>query len=365
MSIHRRTRGNGTTAWIVRWKDSAGQRSRSFDRKADAETFERERRRRAQFGPAFGHELNRRQTTLDDFVRTGFRAYAATLAPASRRLYGWALTNHLQELLDEPLVALTVPRLAEHQQHLLEHGRTINTVRQAMVKLSGILQIAVEHGHIAANPVHSLRKVPAEQRDEVRALAPEQLEQLIGALAGRDRILVVLAGYFGLRPLEARMAAWAAVGDGTFTVGRARTKRSAARTRTLSGPDAAFHELRTWRMASGRPDAHEPIVGPMTASALNQWTWKVLQPVARSVLGEEITLYTLRHTHASALHYCGFTVPAAARRLGHGGPLHLRTYAHVIDALEGRPRYADLDALIAAAREPGRHTSSIATPQNR
>jgi integrase len=117
-------------------------------------------------------------------------------------------------------------------------------------------------------------------------------------------------------------------------------------------------------MASGRPDPREPIVGPMTASALNQWTWKRLQPVTRSVLGEEITLYTLRHSHASALHYCGFTVPAAARRLGHGGALHLRTYSHVIDVLEGRPRYADLDALIAAAREPRRHASSIAAPGN-
>jgi hypothetical protein len=45
----------------------------------------------------------------------------------------------------------------------------------------------------------------------------------------------------------------------------------------------------------------------------------------------------------------GFTLPEAARRLGHGPGLHLQTYAHVIDALDGK-RYADLDALIAAAR---------------
>ncbi|HYM58199.1 MAG TPA: hypothetical protein VES79_09570 [Solirubrobacteraceae bacterium] len=43
-------------------------------------------------------------------------------------------------------------------------------------------------------------------------------------------------------------------------------------------------------------------------------------------------------------------LPAAARRLGHGGALHLNTYAHVIDALEGKPRHAHLDALIAVAR---------------
>jgi hypothetical protein len=59
--------------------------------------------------------------------------------------------------------------------------------------------------------------------------------------------------------------------------------------------------------------------------------------------------YTLRHKHASACHYARFTVPEGARRLGHGPGLHVETYAHVIDALGGQ-RYADLDALIAAAR---------------
>ena len=59
--------------------------------------------------------------------------------------------------------------------------------------------------------------------------------------------------------------------------------------------------------------------------------------------------YTLRHSHASALHYAGFTVPEAARRMGHSAVKHLDTYAHVIDAISGQ-RYPDLDDLIAAAR---------------
>lgn len=63
-----------------------------------------------------------------------------------------ALELHLSELLDEPLVALDVPRLAAHQQHLLEHGRSANTVREAMTRLSGILQVAVEHGHVPGKP---------------------------------------------------------------------------------------------------------------------------------------------------------------------------------------------------------------------
>jgi hypothetical protein len=57
-----------------------------------------------------------------EFVDGGFRAYAATLAPKTREHYDWALQHHLRELADEPLLALDVPRLAMHQQFLLERG---------------------------------------------------------------------------------------------------------------------------------------------------------------------------------------------------------------------------------------------------
>jgi integrase len=346
MSIHREGK-----KYRVRWRQGDRQHSRSFDRKADAELFEAELRRRRQLGPTLARDVLQTTVTLDEFVRTGFRTHAATLAPASRRHYRWALENHLTGLLDVPLAAIDVPMLAAYQRRLLDTGRTSNTVREAMTKLSGILQIAVEHGLIAANPVHSLRKTPLEPRDEVRPLSPVDLERLIAALNGRDRAIVVLAGHLGLRPIEVRMAPWNAFArDSTFTVGRARTKKTAARTRVLAVPQATMLELRRWRMEAGRPDLDEPIIGDATASALNQWTWKTLKPKVADILGRhDVTLYTLRHSHASALHYAGFTVIDAARRLGHGPGLHVKTYAHVIDSL-GTDRYPDLDALIAAAR---------------
>lgn len=84
----------------------------------------------------------------------------------------------------------------------------------------------------------------------------------------------------------------------------------------------------------------------------------MLRSAAETATGgrEDVTLYTLRHTHASALRYCGFTVPEATRRMGHGPGLHIETYAHVIESLSGE-RYADLGALIAGAR------SSVVFPQ--
>jgi integrase len=335
MSVHKR---NGK--WQVKWQEPGGrQRSRTFDRKGDADRFDAEVRRRKQLGPHLVAELGRSALTLDQFVHNGFHTHAATLAPPTRDKYVWA-SGYLTELHDEPLIAIDVPALAAHQRLLLDRGATPSTVREVMARLSGILQVAVEHGHLPANRARGLRKVPLEAADEVDPLAPAELERIITGMAGRSRAIALLAGHIGLRPLEIRRAPWDAFDGSTLTVGRARTKRSAARTRVLDVPGVTARELKAWRLESGGR-GEDPIIGEMSQNAMRLW--------ARRALPEGVTLYRLRHTHASALHYCGYTLPAAARRMGHGAQLHLRTYAHVIDAL-GKARYADLDALIAAAR---------------
>jgi integrase/recombinase XerC len=347
MSVHKQPNGK----WRVMYRVNGRQRSRTFDRKGDATTFDAEIRRRKQLGPALAAELDRSTLTLDGYVRGPWRAHAATLAAPTRAKYAWALQKHLTELLDEPLLVLDVARLAQHQRLLLDRGATPSTVREVLARLSGILQTAVEHGHLNANAARALRKVPADVGDEVRPLAPSELERLVAGLEGRDRAIVLLAGHLGLRPLEVRAAPWSAFDGSVFMVGRARTKRTARRTRTISVPDMTARELKAWRLRSGRPGDDQPIIGVMTANAMKLWGRRVLRPAAKAATGgrDDVTLYTLRHTHASACHYAGFTIPEAARRLGHGPGLHVETYAHVIDGLNGR-RYADLDALIAAAR---------------
>lgn len=144
---------------------------------------------------------------------------------------------------------------------------------------------------------------------------------------------------------------WSAFDGTTLVIGRSRTKQTARRTRTIRVPAATARELKAWQLQSGRPAAAEPIIGAMTANAMKCWGRGSLRSAAKTATGgrEDVTLYTLRHSHASACHCAGFTIPEAARRLGHGAGLHVETYAHVIDALDGQ-RYENLDALIVAAR---------------
>jgi integrase len=113
-------------------------------------------------------------------------------------------------------------------------------------------------------------------------------------------------------------------------------------------------ELKRWRLEAGRPGDDQPIVGEMTENATKLWSRRHLP----------LRLYDLRHSHASALHYAGFTVPEAAERLGHGPALHVETYAHVIRSMSGK-RYSNLDELIAAARADRRfHLGSISAAQS-
>jgi integrase len=361
MSVHRRDNGR----WEVKYRIAGRQRSRTFDRKGDADRFDAEVKRRSQLGPALARELDRSTLTLDGFVRDGFRTHAVTLAPATRAKYAWAIEKYLTALVDEPLLTLDVPRLAAHQQLLLDRGASPQTVREVMAHLSTVLQVAVEHGHLPANPMRGLRKVRLDAKDDVNPLSPVELERILDALDGRDRAIVLLGGHLGLRPIEIRQAPWSAFDGATLTIGRSRTKRTAARTRTIAVPEITARELKAWRLQAGRPSSDEPIVGPMTQNASKLWGTRVLRPVAKSITGrDDVTAYTLRHTHASALHYCQHTIPEAARRLGHGPGLHVETYAHVIDAISGK-RYADLDALIAAAREDPMFAESSLTSGQR
>jgi integrase len=348
MSVHRRGK-----KWQVKWREDGQQRSQTFDRKRDADLREAEIRRAKQLGPRALREVTARrdEITLRAFTKTGFRTHSATLAAKTRRNYVWALEHHLGELLDLPLVEIDVPRIAEHQLFLADHGRSVATIRGVIKHLSGILQVATEHGLIQGNPARAVRKPLADVRDEITPLSPVELEAIIAALSGRERIMAVLAGHLGLRPLELRLVLWSALTEGTLMIGRAQTKRTAARTRVITVPAATMLELKRWRLESGRPDDDQPIIGPMTQGALHNWASKRLRAPVKAITGrDDATLYTLRHTHASLLHYCGHTVPSAAKRMGHDGITHLQTYAHVVEALEGQPRYADLDALIAAAR---------------
>jgi integrase len=345
MSVHSR---NGR--WQVKWQDASGQHSRTFDRKGDADLWDGEVRRAKALGPHMYRELQRGSETLDQFIRGPWADRAAGFRPKTRLGYDWAL-KHLDGLLDEPLVLIDGARLTRHQRQLLDAGMTPNNVREVFTRLGAILQVAAGSA-IPYNPVRTMQKVPRDPRTPIVALAPAELEAIIRHAARRDRAILVLGGYLGLRPIEIRKVAWARLRDGGFVIEQGDTKPS-AKPRTIEVPAAATHALREWRLEAGRPADREPIVG-LSVRNMNEWNVR-FRRLAREALGrdvEHLRTNSLRDTHASLLHYASYTVPEAAARMGHTAAVHWEHYARVIEPLGGQ-RWPDLDALIRAAREAG------------
>jgi integrase len=349
MSVHKRKGKRGDT-WFVRYREGGRQVERGgFPRKGDAEDWEL-RYTRQKLGLPVQELVS--GMTLAQFIETAWQTHVVTLelSKGSREKYAWALEVHCKELLDRPLAALTVPALAAHQQIMLDRGASANTIREVFMYLGRVLQVAVMHGHLKnGNPARGVLKAKRHRRREKPALTPHELETLLLGVTGRSRAIVVLGGWLGLRPLEIVRARWDMLVDGELRIGSADTKTTAAWARVVKVDRLALAELRAWQLESGGR-GRDPIVGDMTENALKLWGSKHLRPRVSEVTGGRIakaSTYTLRHTHASALHYAGFTVPEAARRLGHSNETHLIYYAHVLDM--GGERYADLDALHVAA----------------
>ena len=349
MSIQKRPDGK----WQVRWRDGSGrQLARNFDRKQVAVKFDADLKLRRRH-PRLAAELEHERMTLKQYVDGPFQVHAVTLATPTRDKYRWALEKHLAPLAHEPLLAIDAIRIGEIQQAMLEGGATPATVREVLTRLSGVLQTAVGQGVIPANYARAVRKVAADPTDEVKALAPAELEALIAGADGRARAIMLLGGRLGLRPGELRLVPWTAIADSTLTVSKTIAKRTASRTRVLELDAYTSRELKEWRLEAGRPHPDQPIIGDLTANALKLWGARWLRPrIAKASSGriDDATVKTLRHSHASALHYAGYTVPEAARRMGHGPGVHIDTYAHVIDAMAGT-RYDGLEALYTAARQ--------------
>ncbi|MCP9488821.1 MAG: site-specific integrase [Solirubrobacteraceae bacterium MAG38_C4-C5] len=389
MSVHRQTDG-----WRVKWREGSRQRSRTFERKRDAEVWDAEVKRRRQLGPLAVQQLTERGPTLGEWITQRWsREHGATLAKRTRDRYASSYELHVAPWLDDvPIRELTVSRLRAWQAERTAQGESADTIQKARTFLSSVLRHAAESEAIPANPLALVRAPRAEHREEVVPLAPatveairavlaapmpvavaerahgtrrcrayEQPDQRSAAIRQRDACLVCLLAYSGLRPSEAGALRWADVRDRTLLTQRATeadgtvksTKGRKARTVRLLAPLAT--DLREWRMAAGRPP-DTALVFPRSDGAAwtkedwGNWrsrTWRAgcershLDPVPRP--------YDLRHSFASLLLAEGRTIHYVAAQLGHSPALTLGTYGHVLaEYAEGDS--IDVEAEIVKAR---------------
>ena len=400
MEIQKRILSDGSVRWKVRWRQGGRYRARTFDRKGDATNFAADVRRRQQVGTLATIDSGR--ITLAEYVsETWSKAYRASLSESTRRRYGYLYDRHiLPELGPLTLIEITPDVIARWQSDRLAAGGGPVAVRNAATLLGGILQRALESGHLQSNPARAVRKSAVPRRKEVRPLAPAVVERMRRVASPRDAVLISVLAYAGIRPGEALALQWRDVRDQTILIERALslgkeddTKTDAHRTVRLLAPLAA--DLREWRLRSGRPGAHSLVFPsrsgqPWTLAAYQSWRRRAFRralslaqadadsdpiertcpscsaapgrpcqtPAGRVLKQPHVARgrpkvagrpYDLRHSFASLLLHEGRSVIYVSRQLGHDARLTLSTYGHVIDELEHVPRI-DAEAAIAEAR---------------
>lgn len=364
MAIRRVQRKRGPS-YVVTWRESnRRQRSRSFDRKKDAEAFEAKIRIAKRRGDL--DDLDAGKQKLADFLAEYWRLDAEPrLSPKTLALYKSWRARHIEPQLGKvELRRLTPERIVRFQAQLLADGVSGPTVHKLLVFLQGVLDRAVEWRKIQANPVRAVRKAKQPQRRTIHPLGPEEIEKLRGCLLKRDRrrdaTLVAVLAYAGLRPGEALALTWGDVRQKTLLIDKAvaggrvqGTKTRRTRTVNLLQPLAA--DLAEWRLTSGRPDDAAlvfptPAGNHWNAHDWQNWRNRVYVPAAEAVGLATKRPYDCRHAMTSLLLAEGRNPIEVAEQLGHSPTMTLDTYGHVIDELRGKPN-APAEARIRAARQ--------------
>lgn len=344
MSVEKISRRSGSRAYCVRWREHGRNRSRTFDRRPDAEIWDLEVKRRQQLGPLATQQLTDRGSTLGEWIVERWTPeHGVTLEQSTRERYANVYALHVAPTLDDvPLSGLTVSVLRRWQAGLIAGGMAPGSVHKCRTFLSSVLRHAAESEAIPANPLALVRAPRAEHREQVQPLAPATVERIRMTLDAEHAAIVPVLAYAGLRPGELRALRWGDVRERTILVqrgadptGKAKvTKTRAVRTVRLLAPLAA--DLKEWRMASGRPRDTALVFPNATGEGWTKDEWDVFRRRAWSTASKRAGLasvprpYDLRHSFASLLLAEGRTVHYVAAQLGHSPALTLSTYGHLI-----------------------------------
>ena len=362
-SIEKRAR-SGQVRWYARYRDPSGkQRTRTFDRKADAERFlttvESSKLVGSYIDPAAG------RLTVETWA-TRWLDGQTHLKPSTRERYAGILREHVNPRWGTTKLADVSHGEVQTWVSQLAATRSAATTRKVHRVLSLVLAMAVKDGRLVRNPAAgvSLPRVAAAER---RYLTHSQ----VGALAeacGPYRLVVLFLAYTGVRFGE--LAA--------LRVGRLDLMRRRA---TIAESVTLVRGVQTWGTPKGHERREVPIprflVDELAAHVAGEPPDALVFPAVkgralraqvfqRAVLtdaAEKLGIdglhpHALRHTAASLAIASGANVKVVQQMLGHkSATMTLDLYGHlfpdqldeVADRLDAAARAADVYPLCTGA----------------
>ena len=292
---------------------------------------------------------------------------ANEIQDATMRNYRIQANTHIIPALGGIKVSeLTTYRVQAWINSMAEQGLAYSSIRLAYVVLGGALTWALEANQIARHPYigTALPKKLKAAKAEMKVFSPEEMHRFLAGIDqqrapyARYTPLFSVLLYCGLRPSEALALKWQDIDMTTrqLAVRRALMQvssgkwierpfaKTAAGTRTLTIPGAAFDTLRQHRVAQAREQleagpawqANDYVFSTHTGSHLSPHNvsrvWKKLCTLTGVPV---IRLYDARHTATTLELMAGVDVKTVSRRRGHASAAFtLDTYGHVIDAMD-------------------------------
>lgn len=360
-------RGGKKAGWRALYRDNDGkQRSKSFDRKADAAKFlatvEADQLRGTYVDPRAG------KITLNEYAETFMAAQVwreGTRAKAQSQV-----DNHIGPALgNRQLATITRTDVQAFVASLTAKGLAPTTVQGIHVRLVSFFEAAVYDGKIVRSPAVKIRlpKTIKTAASQVVALDLDDVRRIAEAAPPHLTALVWLIATAGLRPGEAAGLTVERVNflQKTIDVDR----------QLLTPPKGLPHLGPTKTRASVRKvpindlllaelnrhmQDHRPVEIELGARLI--FTNSEGRPLRRGLLGgtwrtirhdlelpdEARGWHSLRHTYASALIHAGLSVKTVQARLGHASAMEtLEVYSHLWPDSEDDTRAA-IDGWLSA-----------------
>jgi integrase len=361
-------RGSGKR-WRVRYLDPAGkERSRSFDRKADAERFMNATAADVARGtwtdPAAG------KLTLRRYFTETYLPSQVTEATSIQSMESRFRTRILPGLGDYTLGQLaSQPSIIRAWMAGLRAELADSTIRVLMANLSGALNAAVADGLIPRNPCSQVRPPkaaagrvkpwPAAWADAVRELLPARYAGLMDAATGlglrQGELFGLAAGDvdFLHRVVHVRRQLRIVGSRMVYSLPKGGKERDVPLPDSvglrLSAHMAAYPPASVtlpWKVPTGKPVTvallfTTPQGAALHRSNFNASAWQPALRAAGIPADRENGMHAARQYFASTCLADGVDIRALASYLGHTDPgFTLRVYTHLMPSADDRMRAA-------------------------
>jgi integrase len=383
MTGHVRRRGQ--RSWELKFDLGADQATGK--RKTRYQSFKGTKREaelemaRVVAGASKGEYVDQSKLTLAEFLSRWERDWAAAnVSPKTLERYSELIRKHVCAHIGNIQIQKLRPvHLNELYGKLLrETGLAPRTVGHAHRVVHRALGHASKWGVVQQN-VAELVDPPRVPSTEINILRPDNIQIVLDGLRGRFLyIIAAVAITTGMRRGELLALRWQDVDldrgqlrveqalEETTKIGlRFKSPKTKHGRRTISLPPSIISELRShWKAQQERRLSLGMGKSPPDSLVFATWEGNVRHPdglskewrLAMAALGcPQITLHSLRHTHASQLIASGLDVLTISRRLGHGSPaITLSVYGHLFSNTDDRAA-AVTETMFAAIRTKGEH----------